>query len=169
MRTIAALLALVPLALAAPAVAAEKDIEKVPSCQYCGMDRAKFASTRMYVEYEDGSVIGTCSVHCAAIDLSLSFGKAIKAIHVADAKGGRLIDAEKAVWVVGGDQRGVMAKQNRLAFAERADAEAFTKEKGGEIADWERAITSTYADMWADTQMIRSRRTKGGGGMKMGE
>ena len=28
---------------AVPAVAAEKDVEKIPSCQYCGMDREKFA------------------------------------------------------------------------------------------------------------------------------
>jgi len=166
MKKIGALLALVALALAAPAAAAEKDVEMIPSCHLCGMDRAKFASTRMYVEYADGSVIGTCSVHCAAVELSQSFGKAISFIQVADAKSGRLLDVEKASWVLGADVPGVMAKKSRVAFAESADAEAFQKEKGGEIHDWTAAINSTYADMWADTQMLRARRT--GGGMKAG-
>ena len=141
--------------------AAEKDVEKIPSCQYCGMDREKFAATRVLVEYENGTTIGTCSIHCAAVDLAQSFGKAVKAIRVADYRNGRLIDAEKAVWVVGGGIPGVMAAKSRVAFADRADAEAFRKDKGGEIADFNAAITSTYCDMWTDTQGIRARRTKG--------
>ena len=144
----------------AAAVAAEKDVEKIPSCQYCGMDRQKFGATRMLIEYENGSAIGTCSIHCAAVDLAQSFGKAIKALKAADFGSGALIDAEKAVWVVGAGLPGVMAAKSRVAFADKADAEAFRKEKGGEIADFNAAITSTYCDMWPDTQAIRSRRTK---------
>jgi nitrous oxide reductase accessory protein NosL len=147
------------LLLAGAALAVEKDVEKIPSCQYCGMDRAKFAATRMLVEYENGTVIGTCSIHCAAVDLAQSFGKAIKALKVADHRTGELVDAEKAVWVVGAGVPGVMAAKSRVAFAGKADAEAFRKEKGGEIADFNAAITSTYCDMWPDTQAIRSRRT----------
>lgn len=140
--------------------AAEKDIEKIPSCQYCGMDRDKFGSTRMLVEYANGTTIGTCSIHCAAVDLAQSFGKEIKALRVADFRSGRLIDAENAVWVLGAGLPGVMAAKSRVAFADKADAESFRKEKGGETADFNAAITSTYCDMWSDTQAIRSRRTK---------
>jgi nitrous oxide reductase accessory protein NosL len=146
---------------ACSARAADKDIERIPSCQYCGMDREKFASSRMLIEYENGTTIGTCSIHCAAVDLAQSFGKTIKAIRVADYRSGKLIDAEKAVWVVGGGIPGVMAAKSRLAFAEKADAETFRKDKGGEIADFNTAITSTYCDMWVDTQGIRARRAKG--------
>ena len=53
-----------------------------------------------------------------------------------------------------------MAAKSRVAFADKAEAEAFRKDKGGEIADFDAAITSTYCDMWPDTQAIRSRRTK---------
>ena len=140
--------------------AAEKDIAKIPSCQYCGMDREKFASTRMLVEYANGTTIGTCSIHCAAVELSQSFGKEIKELRVADYRGGRLIDAEKAIWVVGAGIPGVMAAKSRVAFADKTDAEAFRRDKGGEIAGFDAAITSTYCDMWPDTQAIRSRRTK---------
>jgi copper chaperone NosL len=145
---------------AATAGAADKDVEKIPSCQYCGMDREKFGTTRMLVEYENGTTIGTCSIHCAAVDLAQSFGKAVKAIRVADYRSGKLVDAEKAVWVVGASLPGVMAAKSRVAFAEKAGAEAFRKEKGGEIADFDAAITSTYCDMWTDTQGIRARRAK---------
>ena len=40
----------------------EDDVQKEPSCRYCGMDRAKFAHTRMLVTYDDGTVLGTCSI-----------------------------------------------------------------------------------------------------------
>jgi len=142
------------------AAAAEKDIEQIPSCQYCGMDREKFASTRMLVEYANGTTLGTCSIHCAAVDLAQSFGKEIKSLRVADYRSGKLIDAEKAVWVVGAGIPGVMAAKSRVAFADKTEAEAFRKDKGGEVVDFNAAITSTYCDMWPDTQAIRARRTK---------
>jgi len=157
---VAFLSALALLVAGTKAEAAEKDIEKIPSCQYCGMDREKFASTRMIVEYANGTTIGVCSIHCAAVDLAQSFGKEIRIMKVADYRSGKLIDAEKAAWVVGAGLPGVMAAKSRLAFAEKTDAEAFRKDKGGEIADFNAAIISTYCDMWSDTQAIRSRRTK---------
>jgi copper chaperone NosL len=46
------------------------DVEKHPSCTYCGMDREKFAQSRMVIEYDDGTSLGTCSLHCAAVDLA---------------------------------------------------------------------------------------------------
>lgn len=140
--------------------AAEKDVEKIPSCQYCGMDREKFGSTRMLIEYANGTTIGTCSIHCAAVDLAQSFGKEIKALKVADYRSGKAIDAEKAAWVIGSGIPGVMAAKSRVAFADKSDAVAFLKDKGGELADFNAAITSTYCDMWPDTQAIRARRTK---------
>jgi nitrous oxide reductase accessory protein NosL len=124
------------------------------------MDREKFGSTRMLVEYANGTTIGTCSIHCAAVDLAQSFGKEIKALQVADFRSGKLVDAEKAVWVIGAGVPGVMAAKSRVAFADKAEAEAFHKDKGGEIADFSAAITSTYCDMWPDTQAIRARRAK---------
>ena len=140
--------------------AAEKDVEKIPSCQYCGMDREKFASTRMLIEYANGTTIGTCSIHCAAVDLAQSFGKEIKALKVADYRSGKLVDAEQAFWVVGAGIPGVMAAKSRVAFADRTEAERFRKEKGGEAVSFDAAIASTYCDMWPDTRAIRSRRTK---------
>jgi len=155
------------LLLLAPAVACgADDIKQIPSCQYCGMDRQQFSKTRMLVEYEKGSKIGVCSIHDAAVDLAGSIGKTIKAIWVSDYGTDKLIDAEKAVWVIGADLPGVMSKKSRLAFAAKADAEAFRKEHGGDMATWDEAIDDSYDEMWSDIKMIREKRAKMKG-MKM--
>ena len=141
-------------------LSAAEDIEQVPSCQYCGMDRQQFSKTRMLVEYEKGSKIGVCSIHDAAVDLAGSIGKTIKTIWVSDYTTDELIDAEGATWVLGADLPGVMSKKSRLAFSSKSDAEAFQKEHGGTIATWDEAIDDTYDEMWADIKMIREKRAK---------
>jgi len=39
------------------------------------MDREKFAHSRVFVQYDDGSVLGTCSIHCAAVDQAVRIDK----------------------------------------------------------------------------------------------
>ena len=53
------------------AVAPSLDIAEHASCAYCGMDRAKFAHSRMYIVYDDGSTFGACSIHCTAVDMAV--------------------------------------------------------------------------------------------------
>ena len=148
--------------LTAVAVYAEtmKDIQEHPSCKYCGMDRQKFDYSRMLTEYGEGSSFGSCSIHCTAIDLAQSFDKQPKAIMVADYNKKNLIDAEKAYWVIGGKKPGVMTKTAKWALADKKDAEAFIKEDGGKLANFEDAMKATYEDMYNDTKMIREKRAK---------
>src|SRR5512136_3014785 len=86
------------------------DVAHHMNCTYCGMDRAKFAQSRMLIEYDDGSAVATCSIHCAAVDLANNIDKTPKAIMVGDCGTKELIDAEKAFWVIGGSKPGVMTK-----------------------------------------------------------
>jgi copper chaperone NosL len=137
---------------------AQDDIQKNKSCAYCGMDRGRFSHTRMLIEYDDGTTIGTCSIHCTALDFALKIDKTPKAIHVADAGSGELIDAEKAIWVIGGNKPGVMTKRAKWAFEKKNDAEKFVKENGGAIATFDEAMTTAYEDMYQDTKMIREKR-----------
>ena len=51
------------------------DIAKHPKCPYCGMDRKQFHHSRMVVHYGDDLADGTCSLHCAAISLSLNIDR----------------------------------------------------------------------------------------------
>ncbi len=62
------------------------------------MDRAKFAHSRVLIEYENGSSFGACSLHCAAVELATAIDKTPKAIMVADYATQKLVDAEKAFW-----------------------------------------------------------------------
>ncbi|MEW6409518.1 MAG: nitrous oxide reductase accessory protein NosL [Nitrospirota bacterium] len=139
-------------------VFAQDDIKKHPSCKYCGMDRQKFDHTRIYIEYEDGTSEGLCSIHCAAIDLALNIDKTPKAIWVGDYNTKKLIDVEKAVWLIGGSKMGVMTKRAKWAFENKEAAEKFQKENGSEIANFEKAMKAAYEDLYEDTKMIREKR-----------
>ena len=139
---------------------ADEDQVKHPACPYCGMDRTKFAHSRALITYNDGTTVGTCSLHCAAIDLSLKIDKTPVAVMVADYNTKKLIDAETAHWVTGGDKMGVMTRRAKWAFASRADARAFIAAHGGSSAEFEAAVRAAFEDMYADLQMIREKRKK---------
>ena len=137
---------------------AQEDIKTFPSCKYCGMNREQFAHSRMLVEYDDGTAQGTCSLHCLAVELALHIDKTPKAIWVGDFYDKKLIDAEKASWIMGGNKMGVMTKRAKWAFEGKDAAEKFNKENGGDSFSFDQAIKGAYEDMYADTKMIRERR-----------
>ena len=137
---------------------AQEDIQKHPSCKYCGMNRQQFAHSRIFIEYDDSTTVGTCSIHCAAVDLAINIDKTPKAVRVGDYNSKALIDAEKASWVIGGSKMGVMTKRAKWAFEKKEDAEKFIKENGGETAPFDVAMKAAYEDMYSDTKMIRERR-----------
>jgi len=138
--------------------AQDGDVKEIASCKYCGMNRETFAHSRMLIVYDDGTNVGTCSLHCAAVDLALNLDKSPKAIHVGDYGKKSLVDAEAAFWVIGGSKPGVMTKNAKWAFAGKADAEKFLMENGGRIASFDEALEAAYKDLANDTKMIRERR-----------
>lgn len=147
-------LAAAPTASAAPPA----DVAQSPSCRHCGMDRGKFGQSRMVIEYEDGSAVATCSLHCAAVELAITIDRIPVMVRVADYDGKELLDADKAVWVMGGGKKGVMTGQAKWAFATRGAAERFVQANGGSIAGFDEAIKAAYDDMYQDTKMIREFR-----------
>lgn len=149
---------IVSLCMLAAGFAFGDDIKKHAACKYCGMDREKFGQTRMLIEYDDGTSEGTCSVHCAAVDLSLNVDKTPKAIWVGDFNTKKLIDAENASWVIVDGKPGVMTQRAKWAFASKEDAEAYVKESGGKLASFDEVMKAAYEDMYKDTKMIREKR-----------
>jgi nitrous oxide reductase accessory protein NosL len=145
------------IATAAFALATDK-AEGPDSCKYCGMDRTTFAHSRMLITYSDKSSVGTCSLHCTAVELANNIDKTPVSIKVGDFNTKQLIDAESAYWVIGGDKMGVMTARAKWAFATKADAEAFMKTHQGTPASFDDAIKAAYEDMYKDTRMIRERR-----------
>lgn len=138
----------------ANANAAENDIKIHPKCKYSGMDRDKFSHSRILIRYEDGTEVGTGSLRCASIDLAVNFMKTVKSVLVGDYTTRRLIDAEKAYWVTGGNVKGVMTRTPKWAFAGKNDALAFIAANGGKLTGYKEALRATYSDMIDDTAFL---------------
>ena len=147
-------LAIAPMALAAPPA----DVTQSPACRHCGMDRDKFAHSRMLVTYEDGSQTATCSLHCTAVELANAIDKTPTLLQVADYDSKELLDVDKAAWVLGGSKNGVMTSRAKWAFASKEAAERFIQANGGSMGSFDEAIKVAYSDMYQDTKTIRERR-----------
>jgi copper chaperone NosL len=140
------------------ALFAQEDIQKHLACKYCGMDREKFSHSRILIVYDDGSTVGTCSLHCAAIDLAINIDKTPQSILVGDYRTKKLIPAEGAVWVIGGSKMGVMTKRAKWAFEDKENARKYIADNGGKEASFEESMKAAYEDMYEDTKMIRERK-----------
>jgi nitrous oxide reductase accessory protein NosL len=141
-----ALQTLVLLCATETTVLAQVDINDHRSCGNCGMDRKAYGFSRMLVQYEDGTVVGTCSLHCAVAELDANPTRTVKSLLVADRDSRTLLDAEKAVWVMGGKKRGVMTERPKWAFASKEDADVFIRANGGKIVTWTEALAAARED-----------------------
>lgn len=128
------------LLFSASIAAATDRVESPKSCQLCGMDRVTFAYSRMVVTYEDGTYDGVCSLNCAVEQMKKYPARKVKSIQVADYATRKLVNAQKAVWVVGGKKRGVMTSMPKWAFADKSDAGRFIKENGGRLTNFDEAL-----------------------------
>lgn len=141
----------------------ENEFEKYPRCPYCGMVRAAFSYSRHLIVYEDDTVDGTCSIHCASISLALNLDRGAKTIYVGDAGAEAevkpLIDADAATYVIDPNKMGTMTAVSKFAYGDRAKAEAAAV-NGATMTDFNGALTLAYADMAKDTIAIRARRAE---------
>lgn len=140
--TLAFILVLAMFALSGITARAQDDIEKHRSCTVCGMDRKAYGYSRMLIVYEDGSRTGVCSLHCAVEELAARKEPQVKSILVADRDSRTLIDADKAIWVMGGRKRGIMTGLPKWAFATGDAARSFVEANGGKIVSWPEALAA---------------------------
>lgn len=166
MRSVSAFIMAVALVLSGTAGTASEflDIRDHPTCPICGMDRGRYSHSRMLIDYREGAT-GTCSIHCAGADLAVNRHKTVQGLYAADYVGTQLIQADTAVWVIGGDRFGVMTLRAKWAFEKKADADAFVREHGGRVGTYEDAMKATFEDMYQDIQAVRKgtkERRKGG-------
>ncbi len=136
---------LVLLLMAGATAYAQEDISEHRNCAHCGMDRKAYGYSRMLIVYDDGSKVGVCSLHCAVVELNAS-GRKVKSLLVADRDTRSLIDAETAVWVMGGKKRGVMTQRPKWAFSTKAAAQAFVDSNGGTIVSWADVLAAARED-----------------------
>ena len=142
----------------------ENDIEKYASCPYCGMDRRQFHHSRMLVHYSDDLADGTCSLHCAAISLSLNVDREPKAIYVADNASDAdikpLVEVGQATFLLGSQLKAVMSRRSKVAYSNVAALQAARTSNGGEPGDFDAALLLAYTDMAQDVSMIRKNRAE---------
>lgn len=140
----------------------ERELERYPTCPYCGMNRREHHASRHLIQFEDDRVAGVCSLHCAAVSLALHLDLGPKAIHVADFGASSdprpLVEVGKAVYLLGSDLKTAMTMRGKPAYADRTVAESHRFEHGGELVDFDTALTAAYGDMAKDTVAIRKRR-----------
>lgn len=140
------------------------DIAKYPKCPYCGMDRKQYHHSRMLIQYSDDLADGTCSLHCAAISLSLNVDRDPKAMWVGDnAVAGDikpLVDADKATFLVGSKIKGVMTANSKVAYGTEEAAKAAQAADGGELVKFDQALLAAYVDMSKDVARIRKNRAE---------
>jgi copper chaperone NosL len=134
-----------------------KGVEGEHSCALCGMDREQFAHSRMLIEYGDGTIVSTCSLNCAAVDMADRPKSAVKSLRVGDYSTKELIDARQAVWVIGGAKNGVMSPTPTWAFGSRERGEAFTREDGGKIATFDDALAAAFEALDSDGTQVREK------------
>jgi nitrous oxide reductase accessory protein NosL len=140
------------------------DIEKYPKCPYCGMDRKQYHHSRMLVQYSDDLADGTCSLHCAAISLSLNVDREPKALWVGDnAAAGDvkpLVEVDKASFLIGSKLPGVMTANSKVAYGTEEAAKAAQAANGGELVKFDQALLLAYTDMSKDVSRIRKNRAE---------
>jgi nitrous oxide reductase accessory protein NosL len=111
------------------------------------MNRTDFARSRMLIAYTDGSTVGLCSLHCAAAELQQTGGGQVRSLMVSDYSTKKMVEAGTAVWVVGGEKKGVMTSVAKWAFAGVADAQGFMKEHGGIVNSFDKAMDSAIREV----------------------
>ncbi len=140
----------------------QDELQKYPKCPYCGMDRTMWHHSRHLVQYDDGLVDGTCSIHCLAISLTLNIDRGPKAIYAADfgatGKPKSLVNVDDATYLIGAQLKGTMTKKSKMAFSSQAAAKAAQAGKGGDLGNFDDALREAYLSMANDTMMIRKRR-----------
>ena len=113
------------------------------SCTVCGMKLPMFYKTS-HAAKVDGHQEQFCSIHCLVN--TKNSGKDVKDMLVVDNESLKFIPVATAWYVVNSSKPGTMSKVSKYAFKEKAKAEAFAKEFGGEVMNFEGAMAVAQKD-----------------------
>lgn len=140
----------------------ENDIEKYPTCPYCGMDRRYNHRARMLIHYGNDVPDPLCSIHCGVISLAINLSLDPKAIYVGDdaieTDPRPLIEVGKATFLVGSDLPGVMTWNSKVAYSSVAAATAAQKTHGGQLMDFQQTLKVSFTDLADDLDRMRKNR-----------
>ncbi len=140
----------------------ENDVEKYPTCPYCGMDRRYNHPSRMLIHYGNDLPDPLCSIHCAVISLAINLSLDPKAIYVGDnaveTDPRPLVEVSKATFLVGSDIPGVMTANSKVAFGSAEAATDAQKAHGGKLMDFQQTLKVSFTDLADDLERMRKGR-----------
>jgi nitrous oxide reductase accessory protein NosL len=113
------------------------------SCTVCGMKLPMFYRTS-HASKVDGHQEQFCSIHCLVA--TQNSGKRVTDMQVVDNETLKFISVADAWYVVKSSKPATMSKVSKYAFKNRAKAEAFAKEFGGEVMNFEGALAVAKED-----------------------
>ncbi len=128
-------------------------------CPVCGMNLKMFYKTSHASKIEGKIDRQYCSMRCLVVDMQ-KHKIDTKDIKVVDVTSEKLIDAEKAYYVLGSKVPGTMSKISKLAFAKKEDALAFAKKMGGRVVDFFTALKSAKESLKTDIAMTNKKKQK---------
>ena len=124
-------------------------------CPRCGMTLPMFYKTN-HAAHVDGKSEQYCSIHCLAE--TMENGGKVTDLKVVDNTTLKFIDATTATYVFGSSKAGTMSMTSKYAFANKADAESFAKEFGGEVMNFEDTLTSVKSTLAKESAMVQKKQ-----------
>ena len=127
-------------------------------CNICGMNLVMFYKTN-YAANVDGTEKQYCSIHCLVEDKDKNHvhPQNIRVVAVDTLK---LIDANKAYFVVGSSKKGTMSMVSKYAFSTLKAASEFAAKFGGVVTDFNGALEAAKEDFSKDSHMIGNKQHK---------
>lgn len=138
-----------------------KMYSKIMRCPNCGMMINMWARTRHSFLHPEGDLT-TCSIRCLA-DKTVSSGAGPSNVQVAMyIDPNKMVEVEKAAYVIGSTAAGTMTMKSKIAFADKASAEEFSSSYGGEVVDFQGAFTAAKMELPKSRMLIDQKRKKTG-------
>ncbi len=124
-------------------------------CPKCGMTLPMFYKTN-HAAHVDGKSEQYCSIHCLAE--TMADGGKVTDLKVVDNTTLKFIDASTATYVFGSSKAGTMSMTSKYAFANKADAEAFAKEFGGKVMNFDDTLASVKSTLEKESAMVKKKQ-----------
>ncbi|MFC1816787.1 nitrous oxide reductase accessory protein NosL [Thermodesulfobacteriota bacterium] len=138
-----------------------KMYSKTKHCADCGMMINMWARTRHGFKNSEGNYT-TCSIRCVA-DMAKNAGEQPTKVQVAlYLEPDRMIDADKAIYIIGSAAKGTMTMRSKIAFDNRSNAEKFVAGHGGHITDFKGALNIATKELPKSAKMIDAKRKRTG-------
>ncbi len=117
------------------------------SCVICGMNLPTFYKTSHAAETKTGTKRQYCSIHCVVEDNEINKTDLVN-VKVVDTNSLKFISVYKVFYVVGSSKPGTMTRTSKYAFAKKSEAEAFAKEFGGKVMNFNDTYTVSMKDSY---------------------